>query len=363
MQGLTSIIEEASVLLKTEAVELLKQLIAIPSFSKEENKTADLLESFLTGKGIEVKRKANNVWAINKYFRNELPSILLNSHHDTVKPGTAYTKGPFTPEIKEEKLFGLGSNDAGGALVSLLTVFLYYYEKKDLKYNIIFCAGAEEEISGANGIESVIPDFPSIDFAIVGEPTKMDLAIAEKGLIVLDCFVYGTTGHAAREEGDNTIYKAIRDIEWFKNFSFPKISETLGPVKMNVTMMQSGTQHNVVPSVCQFTVDVRTTDAYTNEEIVEIIKQNVSCEVKPRSLRLEASFISIDHPFVQTGIKYGRKTYGSPTLSDQSLMPWPSVKMGPGDSARSHTADEFIYINEIEDGIDTYINILDQILL
>ncbi|HXB42238.1 MAG TPA: M20 family metallo-hydrolase [Bacteroidia bacterium] len=362
MQGLISTTEEINSVLKIEVIDLLKQLIAIPSFSREENKTADLLESFLNGKGIVTNRKVNNIWSVNKHFNSALPTILLNSHHDTVKPDSAYTKNPFNPDITDGKLFGLGSNDAGGALVSLLATFLHYYENKKLKYNLIFCAGAEEEISGANGTASVLTELPEINFAIVAEPTQMNLAIAEKGLVVLDCISYGKSGHAAREEGENAIYKAIKDIEWFKSFSFPKISETLGPVKMNVTVIKAGSQHNVIPANCEFTVDVRTTDSYTNEKVLEIIKQNVSCEVKVRSLRLQPSSIPANHSFVQAGIKHGRKTYGSPTLSDQALMPWPSVKIGPGDSARSHSADEFIYINEIEEGIELYIKLLNEIV-
>jgi len=363
MQALTSITKENISSLKILSIDLLKKLIAIPSFSREENKTADLLEEFLKGKGISVQRKFNNVWATNKYFSPELPSILLNSHHDTVKPNPAYTLNPFESAIKEGKLFGLGSNDAGGALVSLLTVFLHYYEKENLKCNLIFAASAEEEISGTNGISVLLNDLPKIDFAIVGEPTQMQMAVAEKGLLVLDCTSHGKAGHAARDEGENAIYKALKDIEWFRNFVFPKISETLGPVKMNVTMLKAGEQHNVIPSTCEFVVDVRTTDAYSNEEILTIIAANISSEVKSRSLRLQPSGISLQHPIVMAGIKAGAKTYGSPTLSDQALMPWPSIKIGPGDSARSHTADEFIYSKEIEEGIELYIEILNEIII
>jgi acetylornithine deacetylase len=362
MQGLISTTEEINSVLKMEAIDLLKQLIDIPSFSSEENKTADLLKSFLDRKGIVTNRKLNNVWAVNKHFNSVLPTILLNSHHDTVKPNNTYTKNPFSPEIIDGKLFGLGSNDAGGALVSLLATFLHYYENKNLKYNLVFCASAEEEISGTNGIASILTELPEINFAIVGEPTQMNLAIAEKGLMVLDCISHGKSGHAAREEGENAIYKAIKDIEWFKSFSFPKVSGTLGSVKMNVTILKAGTQHNVIPATCEFTIDVRTTEVYTNEEVLEIIKQNVNCEVKARSLRLQPSSISSNHPFVQAGIKHKRKTYGSPTLSDQALMQWPSVKIGPGDSARSHSANEFIYVTEIEEGIELYIKLLNEII-
>jgi acetylornithine deacetylase len=348
--------------LQYEAISLLKKLISIHSVSKEEDKTADALQAFMEKKAMKLHRKQNNIWVSNKYFNAALPTILLNSHHDTVKPNASYTLDPFLPVVKDGRLYGLGSNDAGGSLVALLAVFLYYYENKNLKYNLIYAATAEEEISGANGISCILKELPKIDFALVGEPTQMHLAIAEKGLIVLDCIAHGKTGHAAREEGDNAIYKALPDINWFKSFSFPKVSASLGPVKMSVTLIQAGEQHNVVPASCTFTVDVRTTDVYTNEEVIEIIKQHVSCEVKPRSLRLQPSGIAADHPFVKEGIAAGRNTYGSPTLSDQSLMPWPSVKIGPGDSARSHTADEFIYLQEIEEAVELYINLLSTII-
>ena len=345
-----------------EAISLLKELIAIPSFSKEENKTADLVEHFFKKKGIETSRKLNNVWAKNKFFTDSLPTILLNSHHDTVRPNSGYTNDPFSPMEKDGKLFGLGSNDAGGPLVSLIAAFLYFFEKKNLKYNFILAATAEEEISGRNGVECVLPELGKIDLAIVGEPTQMQLAIAEKGLIVLDCVAHGRAGHAARNEGDNAIYKAMKDIEWFNTFHFPKISETLGEIKMSVTVIHAGSQHNVIPDKCEFTVDIRTTDAYTNEEALDIIKKNISSEVKARSTRLNPSSINKDHPIVQAGIKFGRKTYGSPTTSDQALMHFPSLKLGPGDSARSHTADEFIFLKEIEEGIELYIKMLSEIV-
>lgn len=348
--------------LAAEAVSLLQQLIAIPSFSTGEDKTADLLEAFLTVRGISAFRNGNNIWARNKHFDAAKPTILLNSHHDTVKPNPTYTLDPFNPVIKENRLYGLGSNDAGGALVSLLAVFLNYYAENELQYNFIFAASAEEEISGKNGIERILPELDPVDFAIVGEPTQMHLAVAEKGLLVLDCISRGKAGHAAREEGDNAIYKALKDIEWFRTWQFPKISETLGAVKMSVTVIQAGSQHNVVPAECTFTVDVRCTDAYTFEELLETIRAHVSCEVAPRSLRLRPSSIPAGHPFVQAAVKAGRNTYGSPTTSDQALMPFASVKMGPGDSARSHTADEFIFVNEITEGIELYIRLLDQLV-
>lgn len=345
-----------------EAIGLLKKLIAIPSFSKEENNTADLIQHVIESKGIKTFRKQNNVWCINKYFDENKPSILLNSHHDTVKPNKGYTLNPFEPVIKDGKLFGLGSNDAGGALVALLATFIHFYEQADLMYNFIFAASAEEEISGINGIEHILPELGKIDFAIVGEPTQMHLAIAEKGLLVLDCVSNGKSGHAAREEGENAIYKAMKDINWFQTFQFPKVSETLGPIKMSVTVIHSGSQHNVVPDTCEFTVDIRTTDVYTNSEVLEIVKQQVSAEVNPRSLRLNPSSINKKHPIVKAGMELNRTTYGSPTSSDQAVMNFASVKIGPGDSARSHTADEYIYLNEIKEGIELYIKIIEKVV-
>jgi len=349
-------------LFSNEAIELLKQLITIPSFSKEEDTAADLIQHFIESKGIKIFRKLNNVWCYNTYFNEAKPTILLNSHHDTVKPNSSYTMNPFEAIANERKLYGLGSNDAGGALVSLLATFLCFCEKQNLKYNLIYAATAEEEISGLNGIGLILPELGKIDFAIVGEPTQMNLAIAEKGLVVLDCIVKGKSGHAARDEGENAIYNALKKIGWFQTFRFPKVSETLGPVIMNVTMIQSGTQHNVVPDNCCFTVDVRTTDVYTNSEVLEIIRKYVDCEIIPRSLRLNSSSIDMNHPIVIAGINFGKKTYGSPTGSDQAVMNFPSLKIGPGDSARSHTADEFIYIDEIKEGIELYIKILNQII-
>lgn len=348
--------------LSTKSIELLKQLIATPSFSKEENQTADLIQKFIESKEIKVFRKLNNVWCFNKYFDEAKPNILLNSHHDTVMPNKGYSFNPFEPVVQKGKLYGLGSNDAGGALVSLLATFMYFYEKEDLKYNLIYAATAEEEISGRNGVELILPEFGEIEFAIVGEPTEMHLAIAEKGLMVLDCVAHGKSGHASREEGENAIYKAMKIIDWFQTFQFPKTSETLGSVKMTVTIIQSGLQHNVVPDTCSFTVDIRTTDAYSNAEVLEIIKQHINCEITPRSLRLNSSSIDKDYSVVKAGIGFGRKTYGSPTSSDQAVMNFSSLKLGPGDSARSHTADEFIYLHEIEEGIELYIKILNEVL-
>ena len=345
-----------------QAVDLLRQLIVIPSFSREEDKTADLLEQYLKSKGIETHRKINNIWAWNKHFDTAKPTILLNSHHDTVKPNTGYTRDPFDAKIEDGKLYGLGSNDAGGCLVSLIHTFLHFYDREDLKYNFCLATTAEEEISGVNGLELIIPDLGKLDFGIVGEPTQMQLAIAEKGLMVIDCVAHGKSGHAAREEGTNAIYKAIEDINWFRTYRFPAESELFGPVKMSVTIINAGSQHNVVPANCNFTVDVRVTDAYRNEEVLEIIRQHVQCDVTPRSIRLKPSKIDKDHPIVQAGLALGRTTYGSPTTSDQSLLDIQSLKVGPGDSARSHTADEFIYVDEIREGIDLYIQMLEEIV-
>lgn len=347
----------------TEAVELLKQLIAVPSFSKEEDKTAAVLEGFLLKKNIKVNRHFNNIWCFNKYFDPAKPTILLNSHHDTVKPNPNYSKNPFEPAIEEGKLYGLGSNDAGGPLVSLIMTFIHFYEQEGLRFNLLLAATAEEEISGKNGIECIMPLLPKIDCAIVGEPTLTNLAIAEKGLLVLDCLAKGRAGHAARDEGDNALYKALDDINWFRNYKFPKISVSLGPVKMTVTVINTENQaHNVVPAECSFVVDIRVTDEYTHEEIIETVKKNVGCEVKPRSMRMRASKIDIGHPLVQAGIGLGKETYGSPTTSDQALIAAPSLKCGPGDSARSHTADEYIYLHEIRSGIETYIAMLKEVV-
>jgi acetylornithine deacetylase len=346
-----------------EALGLLKSLIATQSFSREENQTADLINEFLERHGVITYREQNNVWAFNRYYNPALPTLLLNSHHDTVKPNIGWTKGPFTPLEEDGKLFGLGSNDAGGCLTALIATFLYFYSQEGLTYNLVLAATAEEEISGRNGIELIWPKLGQIEFAIVGEPTEMHLAVAEKGLVVLDCIAHGKSGHAAREEGENAIYKALPDINWFRTFQFPKISEYLGPVKMSVTVIQAGTQHNVVPDRCNFTVDVRVTDSYTNEEVVEIIRQHVQSEVQPRSVRLRSSSINKDSKIVQAGLALGRKTYGSPTTSDQALIPVSSLKLGPGDSARSHTADEFIYLSELEAGIDLYIRLISQVIL
>lgn len=349
--------------LYADAVELLKSLITTPSLSREEQDTAKLIGEFLTARNIPFNQHLNNIWAQNKYFDPAKPVIVFNSHHDTVKPNPQYTRNPFSPDIEDGKLYGLGSNDAGGCLVSLIATFLHFYDRQDLKYNIILTATAEEEISGHNGIESILDQLPAIEFAIVGEPTQTQLAIAEKGLMVLDCTVYGKAGHAARNEGENALYKALSDIEWFRTYEYPKVSETLGPVKMSVTVINTSNKaHNVVPADVSFVVDVRVTEQYTLEEILEIIQSNVKCEIKPRSIRMRPSGIPLDHPFVQAGVRLGKTCYGSPTTSDQALIPSTSIKMGPGDSARSHTADEFIFVDEVRQGIDSYISLLEEII-
>ena len=349
--------------LHEKATNLLIKLIAVPSFSKEEDEVASVLEEFFEKQRVHSYRKGNNVWVKNQYFDPNKPTVLLNSHHDTVKPNPQYTRDPFKPEIIDGKLFGLGSNDAGGPLVSLIATFLHYYPQQNLKYNVVMAATAEEEISGTGGIESIWSSLPKIDFAIVGEPTLCQMATAEKGLMVLDCVSHGKAGHAAREEGINAIYEALPDIEWFRTYKFPEVSQTLGPIKMTVTIINAGKQHNVVPAECHFTADVRVTDKYTLEELLVVIRQNVKCEVTPRSMRMRPSGIAEDHALVKAAIKLGISRYGSPTTSDQALIPTPSIKMGPGDSARSHSANEFIFAHEIKQGIDTYINVLNEVIL
>lgn len=344
------------------AVDLLKKLIATPSFSKEEDKTADIIQEFLEEKGVKTNRYLNNIWATNFYFDESKPTILLNSHHDTVKPNKGYTLDPFSPIENDGRLYGLGSNDAGGCLVSLIATFLHFYDKKELNYNLIIAATAEEEISGSNGVEILLPRLPEIDFGIVGEPTLMNMAVAEKGLLVLDCTSHGKAGHAAREEGDNAIYKALKDIEWFRTYKYDKVSDLLGPMKMSVTIINAGTQHNVVPHECKFTVDIRVNELYSFEEVLDIIRSNVECEVQPRSIRLRSTAIAVGHPLVNAGIELGRTYYGSPTTSDKALMKFPALKIGPGDSARSHTADEYIFVGEVSKGIATYVELLKKVL-
>ena len=349
--------------LYSEAVGLLKQLIATPSFSKEENDTAEIICAFFKRHEVPFARVGNNIYAKNKYYDVNKPSILLNSHHDTVLPNKGYTMDPFTPVEKEGKLFGLGSNDAGGCLVSLMATFLHFYGQADTSHNVVFAASAEEEISGVNGIELVLPFLGNIDFGIVGEPTKLEMAVAERGLMVIDCLAIGRAGHAARNEGENALYKAVDDINWIRNYKFEKVSNLLGESRLTVTVIDTDNkQHNVVPAQCKFVIDVRVNELYTFEEILEALKQNLKSQFKPRTTRMKSTSIALDHPLVLAGIQLGKGYYGSPTTSDKALMPFPTLKMGPGDSARSHTADEFIYLEEIQNGIGTYIKLIEQIL-
>ena len=349
--------------LTNKAIDLLKNLISTQSFSQEEEQTALLIENWFNSENIPFERSGNNIIAYNKYFDKNKPTILLNSHHDTVKPNSAYTKDPLNAHVEEGKLYGLGSNDAGGCLVSLIATFTYYYTKENLKYNLVIVASAEEENSGQNGLNSTLSQLPEIDFAIVGEPTLMNLAIAEKGLVVFEGIIEGTPSHAAHPNNDNSIYKTIKTLEWFRDYKFKKTSTVLGEVKMTVTQINAGKQHNVVPAHTELVIDVRVNDKYSNQEIYDIIKENAPCEVKPRSLRLNSSSIDENHEVVQAGIAMGRETYGSPTLSDQAALSCQSLKLGPGDSTRSHSADEFIYVNEIVEGIDIYIELLKRVIV
>ena len=346
-----------------EAIDLLKGMISRPSFSREETAVADYLQKCWSDAGHHVFRKGNNLWIIAPGFDFAKPTLLLNSHIDTVKPAAGWQKDPFLPEeTEDDRLYGLGSNDAGASVVSLYEAFTILSAKAQ-PYNLIFLASCEEEVSGKNGIECVLPELPPIRFAVVGEPTGMRPAIAEKGLMVLDCVATGKAGHAARNEGVNAIYKAIEDINWFSTYQFPEKSDLLGPVKMTVTIIKAGTQHNVVPDRCEFTVDIRSNEFYSNERLFELIKEQVGCEIKARSFRLNSSRTEPEHPFVQRCLMLGKDPFGSPTLSDQALMRFPSVKIGPGDSARSHSADEFIYGPEIRDAITTYVRLLDGLAL
>lgn len=342
-----------------DTVLLLQQLIAIPSFSKEEEGTADLLSAWLGQRGIAVQRQGHNVFAKNLHFDENKPTLLLNSHHDTVKPAPGYTLDPFGALVLDDKLFGLGSNDAGASLVCLTAAFIYFYNKQDLPYNLVLALTAEEEISGKNGIAALLPVLGNIDCAIVGEPTQMQMAVAERGLLVLDVTAKGQAGHAARNEGINAIYEAMQAITWFKSYAFPKTSELLGPVSMKVTsIVTENKAHNVVPDTCSFVVDIRINECYTHEAVLKIVQQHISCDVQARSMRLRSSIIAEEHPLVAAGLALGRCSYGSPTLSDKALMPFPALKIGPGDSARSHTADEFIYLDEIKSGIAQYIALI-----
>ena len=345
-----------------EAVMLLKNMISIPSFSREEQKVADWLQRYIELQGYTVNRKDNNLWLMSPGFDASRRTILLNSHIDTVKPVNGWNHDPHRPILVGDKLHGLGSNDAGASVVSLLQAFMILTARQQ-SYNLIFSATAEEEVSGANGIESLIPELPAIDFAIVGEPTQMHMAVAEKGLMVLDCVVYGKAGHAAHGTGVNALYKAIDSIDWFRNYEFPRQTEFLGPVKMTVTQINAGTQHNVVPDKCSFVVDIRSNEMYSNAELLGLIKQYVDCEVTARSTRLSSTATPVGHPVVLRAQEIKRNLYGSPTISDQALMPFPSVKMGPGDSSRSHTANEYIKPQEIEEAIEVYVQLLDKLEL
>ena len=346
-----------------EAVGLLKQLIATPSFSKEENDTAEIICAFFKKHDVPFARVGNNIYAKNKQYDVNKPSILLNSHHDTVLPNKGYTMDPFIPVEKDGKLFGLGSNDAGGCLVSLMATFLHFYNQADILHNVVFAASAEEEISGVNGIELVLPFLGNIDFGIVGEPTKLEMAVAERGLMVIDCLAIGRAGHAARNEGENALYKAVDDINWIRDYKFDKVSDLLGDSRLTVTVIDTDNkQHNVVPAQCKFVIDVRVNELYSFEEILEALKTNLKSQFKPRTTRMKSTAIALDHPLVLAGMQLGKGYYGSPTTSDKALMPFPTLKMGPGDSARSHTADEFIYLDEIKNGIETYIKMVEQIV-
>ena len=349
-------------ILTENATGLLRELIATQSFSREEDRTEQLIEDWLEGFGINCHRHGNNVYAFNRHYDDSKPTLLLNSHHDTVKPNASYTLDPFKPIDKDGKLFGLGSNDAGGCLVSLLATFVHFYSKENLTHNIIMAATAEEEIAGDMSLRALLPILPKIDVAIVGEPTQMAMAIAEKGLVVFDGTVKGTPSHAAHPNEDNAIYKSAEVLHWFKNYRFERESPTLGEVKLTVTQISAGSQHNVVPSEVDLVVDVRVNDRYTNQEIADILQAEAPCELTPRSLNLSSSRIDPEHDLVKSGLQLGLATYGSPTLSDQAALSCPSMKLGPGDSLRSHTADEFIFLEEIENGIGIYIDLLNNFL-
>ena len=350
--------------LTENAISLLKNLIETQSFSQEEENTAKLIEGWFLENEIPSKRTKNNIWATNKYFDESKPTLLLNSHHDTVKPNSAYIKDPFKAIVEDGKLYGLGSNDAGGCLVSLIATFTNFYAQENLKYNLVIVASAEEENSGKNGLNSMLSIIPHIDVAIVGEPTLMNLAVAEKGLVVFDAVVAGTPSHAAHPNTNNSIYNTIEVLQWFKDFKFDKTSDALGDVKMTVTQISAGTQDNVVPAHVDLVVDVRVNDAYSNQEIADILQEKSPCtKITPRGLRLNSSAIPVDHDIVKAGIAMGRETYGSPTLSDQAVLTCKSLKLGPGDSTRSHSADEFIYLAEIEEGIIIYVELLNRVIV
>lgn len=340
-------------------IDLLRQLIAQPSFSKEEAPTADLLQVFFEHQGYTPNRQGNNVWLKSRHWVDGRPVCLLNSHHDTVRPNAGYTRDPFDPAIEGDLLYGLGSNDAGGPLVALIGAFLELDQTDQCPVNLLLAASAEEEISGPGGITRLFPELGPIDFGIVGEPTSLEMATAERGLIVIDGKATGKAGHAARAEGVNALYLALEDIQRLRDLTFPMVSDQLGPVKVSITQIAAGKQHNVVPDICTFVLDVRVNEHYSNQEVAKILQQSVAnSQLLPRSLRLQSSGIPESHPLVQSGRKLGLSAYGSPTLSDQALLSIPTLKLGPGDSARSHTADEFIRLSEIEQGIQTYTNLL-----
>ncbi len=350
--------------LTENAISLLKNLIETQSFSTEEHNTAKLIEGWFIENEIPFKRTKNNIWATNKHFDESKPTLLLNSHHDTVHPNSAYTKDPLKAIVEDGKLYGLGSNDAGGCLVSLIATFTNFYAQENLKYNLVIVASAEEENSGPDGLNSMLAIIPHIDVAIVGEPTLMNLAVAEKGLVVFDAVVEGTPSHAAHPNNNNSIYNTIEVLQWFKDFKFDKPSVALGDVKMTVTQISAGSQHNVVPAHVDLVVDVRVNDAYSNQEIATILQEKSPCtKITPRGLRLNSSSISTEHDLVKAGIAMGRETYGSPTLSDQACLTCQSLKLGPGDSTRSHSANEFIYLSEIEEGIKIYVELLNHVIV
>ena len=343
-------------------LSLLKELIQIPSYSGEEDQTADLICRWLDDHGVDIRRQFNNVYAFNKYFDPSKPSLLLCSHHDTVKPNKAYTRDPFNAEVIGDHLYGLGSNDAGGCLVALMTAFTHFYAQKNLAYNLVLAAVAEEENAGHRGLRGLLPLLPQLDVAIIGEPTLLNMAVAEKGLIVYDAWVRGTPSHAAHPNDDVALYKTIDVLNWFKDCQLPKVSERLGPVKVTVTQIKAGSQHNVIPAQVELVIDVRVNDCYTNSELDNWLQANAPCEIKARSLKLGSSSIPEDHPLILGGIRLGHTTYGSPTLSDQAALQCPSLKFGPGDSTRSHSADEYLKISELQAGISAYINLLTSFL-
>ena len=342
----------------SDAVELLKKLIATPSVSRNEKDAADIMEQTIRSYGFEPQREANNIWILDPHYNESRPTLLLNAHIDTVKPVASWTRDPFSPDVEDGVLYGLGSNDCGGGLCSLLQIFRMLIQKPQ-HYNLIYLASAEEEVSGKDGITRALPLLPHIDLAIVGEPTGMNPAVAEKGLMVLDVIAHGKSGHAARNEGVNAIYEALDDMRWIRDYKFEKVSEFLGPTKMTLTVVNAGTQHNVIPDKCTMLVDIRTNEFYDNEEVFEFIRQHLKSEVKAHSFRLKSSRIDPEHPLIKKCVAMGMKPFGSPTLSDQALMHFPSFKLGPGESSRSHSANEFIRISEIRDAITKYETLLD----